>query len=111
MKRYLRYELQMPICLLRWITGRRPPGFAYHQAKKLPVTVFMALLVFESLGTHLVPLAATRAARRNRRPERRGGKLIMDGEKVTFACGETTDPSGFLAGLATLCLLSLPGRR
>jgi len=57
MNRYLQYELQMPICLPRWITGRRPPGFAYHQAKKLPVIVFMALLVFESLGTHLVLLA------------------------------------------------------
>jgi hypothetical protein len=194
MNKYLRYELQMPICLARWITGRRDPGFAYHQAKKLPVTVFMVLLVFESLGTHLVllaifggtwwawtlfgldvytwlwlfgyygslvvlphqiddmvlrlrygylaellvPLAAIKSVRRNRRPERKGGKLIVDGDEATFACGETTvtleldpdvglsfrdervapiarlhltvdDPTAFIAAIP--CSLSPPGRR
>lgn len=194
MRKYLEYELRMPVCLLRWITGRRPPGFAYHRAKKLPVAVFMSLLVFESLGTHLVllaifgskwwvwalfgldvytwlwlfgyygslvvlphqivgtdlrlrygylaevvvPLAAIRAARPSRRPERRGGKLIVDGDEATFACGETTvtldldpairlsfrdepaapitrlhltvdDPDAFVTAIP--CSLSPPGRR
>jgi hypothetical protein len=42
------------------------------------------------LAEFVVPRAAIRSARPNRRPEGKPGKVIVDGEEATFCCGETT---------------------
>jgi hypothetical protein len=56
----LRKEPRMLAGLLRWILRRHqanaPGSFAYHQAKKIPVYTFMALIGLEGIGTHLVLL-------------------------------------------------------
>jgi hypothetical protein len=49
------------ICLWRWATGRYPAAdpehFTYHRGRKIVIWTFFWLLLFESVGTHLVLLA------------------------------------------------------
>lgn len=55
--RFLLYEPRLLVCLVRWIARRHPTGFAYNRQKKPLIIVFISLLVFESVGTHVVLLA------------------------------------------------------
>ncbi|WP_157495218.1 hypothetical protein [Kutzneria sp. 744] len=59
--RIVLYEPRVLVCLARWVLRRHPGGtpghFRYNREKKPLVIVFIALLVFESLGMHAVLLA------------------------------------------------------
>ena len=59
--RIVLYEPRVLLCLARWVLRRHPGGtpghFRYNREKKPLVIVFIALLVFESLGMHAVLLA------------------------------------------------------